>query len=157
LDDTCKTMHGTKASMDVDKKFLDSARQVHASHAHFRPLPNAFIVKHYAGDVQYDLGKLGDSNKDALDNDLLRVVKSSSDKLLLHLFRQLEVVNPEDSSSSGGAGGRRSPAPSEKVPSAGTRIRQQCQLLVTALMECSPHYVRWYVSFFVLHCCNLFF
>jgi hypothetical protein len=76
--------------------------------------------------TQYDCGKLGESNKDALDNDLLGLIKSSGDKLLTHLFGSVEL-------QSGGS----------TVASAGTRIRQQCQLLVTALMECSPHYVRW--------------
>jgi hypothetical protein len=51
LDDTCKTMHGTQAGLEVDRKFLDSARQLHANNAHFRPVPNAFVVKHYAGEV----------------------------------------------------------------------------------------------------------
>ena len=51
LDDTCKTMHGTKAGLEVDKKFLDSARQLHGNNAHFRSATNAFVVKHYAGDV----------------------------------------------------------------------------------------------------------
>ena len=83
-------------------------------------------------DRQYDCGKLGESNKDALDNDLLGLIKSSSDKLLVHLFRNMEVQSADE-------GGKRGAT----VPSAGTRIRQQCQLLVTALMECSPHYVRW--------------
>jgi myosin heavy subunit len=44
-------MHGTQAGLEVDKKFLDTARQLHTSNAHFRPVPNAFVVKHYAGEV----------------------------------------------------------------------------------------------------------
>ena len=51
LDDTCKTMHGTQEGMEVDKKFLESAKQLHGSNAHFRPVPSAFIIKHYAGEV----------------------------------------------------------------------------------------------------------
>lgn len=51
-------------------------------------------MKNY-GSPQYDAGKLGESNKDALDNDLLGIIKSSSDKLLQHLFRRLEQ-DPED-------------------------------------------------------------
>lgn len=46
--------------------------------------------------LQYDAGKLGESNKDALDNDLLGLIKSSSDKLLQHLFRRLETESTED-------------------------------------------------------------
>ena len=36
LDDTCKTMHGTKAGGDVDRKFLETASQIHSSPKHFR-------------------------------------------------------------------------------------------------------------------------
>ena len=145
-------MHGTKAGSEVDRKFLETCKQIHGAHPHYRGVPDAFIVKHYAGEVQYSAGKLGEANKDALDNDLLKIVKASSDKLLQHLFRKVEVVVApvaEDGSGIGGSGGSRSGSNGKKgtaaatVPSAGTRIRQQCQLLVTALMECSPHYVRW--------------
>ena len=33
LDDTVKTMHGTKAKLDVDLKFMDTCQQIHGSHA----------------------------------------------------------------------------------------------------------------------------
>ncbi len=78
--------------------------------------------------MKYKLGKLAESNKDALNNDLLLLLKSSGDKLMAHMFGDIEVDANDKKSS---------------VPSAGTRIRTQCQQLVASLMDCAPHYVRW--------------
>lgn len=125
LDDTCKTLHGTKAGMDVDKKFLETSAQIHGSHAHFTQNNRSFTVKHYAGDVVYTAGKFAESSKDALNKDLVAMLKESGDKLVKHLFQ--EEISLDD---------KKAP------PTAGFRIRTQCQALVTALMDCSPHYVR---------------
>lgn len=78
--------------------------------------------------MKYKLGKLAESNKDALNNDLLLLLKSSGDKLMQHMFEGIEVDANDKKST---------------VPSAGQRIRTQCGQLVTSLMDCSPHYVRW--------------
>ena len=67
LDDTSKTLHGTKEGVDVDRRFVETCSQVHGQHAHYSSHPAGFSVKHYAGDVAYSLGKLGESNKDALN------------------------------------------------------------------------------------------
>lgn len=125
LDDTCKTMHGTKDALDIDKKFIENCAQVHSRHAHFSQNTRAFTVKHYAGDVSYVAGKFGESNRDALNKDLVCVLKTSKDKLVQHLYP--EEIDMND---------KRAP------PTAGFKIRNQCNDLVSALMQCSPHYVR---------------
>jgi myosin-1 len=84
-----------------------------------------FTVKHYAGDVSYTAGKFGESNKDALNKDLVAAIKQSNDKLVQYLYP--ETIDNDD---------KKAP------PTAGHRIRTQCQSLVSALMLCSPHYVR---------------
>ena len=146
LDDTCKTMHGTKAGGDVDRKFLETAGQMHGSNAHFHATSNSFSVKHYAGDVHYATGNLAGANKDALDTDLLLVLRNSTDKLLKYIFQpdeaELEAAAAAAGGGGGGGGGSRKKA-GLVVPSAGARIRTQTQALVVSLMECSPHYVRW--------------
>lgn len=125
LDDTCKTLHGREVAA-IDKKFIESASQVHSGHAHFSQSSGAiFTIRHYAGDVTYTAGMFGESNKDALNKDMIAAVKQSRDRLIQYLFP--EEIDLDD---------KKAP------PTAGTRIRTQCQSLVTALMECSPHYVR---------------
>jgi myosin-1 len=118
-------MHGTKSGMDVDLKFLETSSQLHGKHAHYVRTTNNFTIKHYAGDVTYSAGKFGESNKDALGKDLVAVLKTSRNKLVAHLYP--EVIDYDDK---------------KPPPTAGNRIRVQCQELVTALMSCSPHYVR---------------
>jgi len=125
LDDTCKTMHGTKSGGDVDSKFIDTASQVHGSHKHFTKSSNTFTIRHYAGDVSYTGGKFGEANKDALGQDLVLMVQTSGVKLIKHMYS--EVIDLND---------KKGP------PTAGQRIRVQCNALVTALMDCSPNYVR---------------
>ena len=132
LDDTCKTLHGATSALDVDRKFLESASQVFGKHAHFTHNNTTFMIKHYAGGVAYSVGSFGESNKDALSRDLLAVLKASAHPLLPQLFPE-ELEEPTGGGRGRGAAGG---------VSAGTRIRVQCNALVTALKECTPHYVR---------------
>ena len=125
LDDTCKTMHGTKAGIDIDRKFIETSSQVHGRHKHFSTGNGGFIIKHYAGDVTYSAGSIGEANKDGLNKDLLLAIKSTSDQLLGHLFQ--EEVDSNDKKA---------------AKTASFKIRQQCSALVAALMDCAPHYVR---------------
>jgi myosin-1 len=100
-----------------------------SGHAHFGKTTTDFFIKHYAGEVKYKLGKLGESNKDALGSDLLLLLASSQDKLMQHLFPAEEAQEMASEKKN-------------STPSAGNRIRVQCQALVTSLMQCTPHYVR---------------
>ena len=109
----------------MDSKFMDTASQVHGSHQHFQKRTNCFTIKHYAGEVTYTAGKFGESNKDALGQDLVLMVQTSKVKLIQHMYS--EVIDLND---------KKGP------PTAGQRIRVQCNALVKALMDCQPNYVR---------------
>ena len=128
LDDTAKTLHGSQDAVAVDRKFLETSTQVHGGHKHFANSGGAFTIKHYAGDVVYTCkGAFVESNKDSLNPDLYMILNGSTDKLVQRLFPELPEV---------GAGKKSS------VSSCSAKIRTQCTALVTALMECQPHYVR---------------
>ena len=92
---------------------------------HYCANPAGFTVKHYAGDVTYSTGNLGEANRDSLNRDLILTLKGTQDKLLAHLFQ--DDVDEDN---------KKSP------PTASTRIRTQCASLVQALMKCAPHYIR---------------
>jgi myosin-1 len=111
LDDTCKTLHGSKDASEVDRKFVEAASKVHGSHAHFSQNGRTFTIKHYAGDVMYTLGKFGDSNKDALNKDIILMIQTSANKLITHLFAEEVDMNDK-----------------KAAPTAGYRIRTQCQV-----------------------------
>jgi len=91
-----------------------------------RAAATVFVVKHYAGDVQYDASGFIEKNKDTLFNDLLMLMAGSKLKLVQELF--------EDERSD--AEKRKRP------PTAGTQFKKQVQTLVDTLRSAEPHYVR---------------
>lgn len=71
------------------------------------------------------IGTFGESNKDALNKDLIIAMKTANEKLVKFLFKEEVDLNDK-----------------KAPPTSGNKIRSQCQDLVKALMDCSPHYVR---------------
>ncbi|GMH63925.1 hypothetical protein TL16_g03840 [Triparma laevis f. inornata] len=132
LDDTCKTMH-SRGETALDRGFLDNLGKSFGSHAHFRKIGTGrpgFIIKHYAGDVTYDVKGFGEANKDVLDKELVLLLQatggsSGSASLMPTLF-------PEDIDLN-----------DKRMPkTSGFKIRNQCGELVKTLSDCNPHYVR---------------
>lgn len=124
LDDTIKTMHSRQGEA-VDSNFLEKVASLHQSHPHFSKRGKTFEIKHYAGDVQYSTDGFGDSNKDFLSKDIALIISESTNKLIRYIFPEEIDLNDK------------------RMPhTAGYRIRTQCEALVTALMDCTPHYVR---------------
>jgi myosin-1 len=124
LDDTCKTIHA-ESGPGVDGKFLDKLKSFHSKHRHFMGRSGKFVVKHYAGDVEYTVEGFCVANKDALRNDLSTLLQASDHGLIAQAF-----------ASTGSGNGKK------KKKTSGEKIKGQCKALVSKLMECSPHYVR---------------
>lgn len=133
LDDQCKNPF-VKVDAEIDQKTLQVATTTYASHAHFSSLKSSkttspgiasFTIRHYAGEVSYEVGKLGETNKDSLKSDLVSLIKTSKLNMISTVLYNNVVVDDKQGS----------------VTSA-TRIRSQCQSLVDTLMLCAPHYVR---------------
>ncbi|KAH9084509.1 hypothetical protein Ae201684P_001751 [Aphanomyces euteiches] len=129
LDDTIKTMHSQQGE-GVDLTFLEKMTGVHKGHPHFSKRGRVFEIKHYAGNVQYNVLGFGEANKESLTKDVLSLLQKSSNKLMQYLF-QNENTDEDDQ-----------PGKRRAVVTAGSKIRTQCAALVTALMDCQPHYVR---------------
>lgn len=121
LDDTCNFPQGT------DEKFLAKLGEHHSSHAHFQMggRANTFVIKHYAGEVEYTVNGMCDKNKDTLYNDLINLAQATASPLLPQLF-------PESAT----ADDKRRPT------TAGFKLKGSCQELVAALSTCHPHYIR---------------
>jgi len=123
LDDVCKSVHAMAEG--ADKAFMQRVTTAGGgNHPHFQLRGVRFNIKHYAGDVQYDIEGMVEKNKDSLYKDLLDVTGISSNQMLLTLF-------PEARDGS-----------SEAKPTTGTKIRTQANLLYKTLAACCPHYVR---------------
>ncbi|XP_071495589.1 unconventional myosin-Id-like [Diadema antillarum] len=122
----------------TDKIFLDAMNKKLASHPHYasRALKPAekslehgkhFMIKHYAGDVMYDVDGFMDKNKDTLFQDFKRLLYSSQNPNISHMW-------PE--------GQQKVTAVTKRPPTAGTVFKNSMIELVKNLASKEPFYVR---------------
>lgn len=122
LNDACATAHADPAA--ADNTFVQRLSGL-SSHPNFQARQGNFIIKHYAGDVEYAVQGMTDKNKDQLLKDLLVLVGQSSNQFVHTLFpHQVDTDNKR------------------RPPTAGDKIKVSANDLVATLMKASPSYIR---------------
>lgn len=122
LNDACATAHADPGA--ADQTFVQRLNAL-SSNQHFQPRQGQFIVKHYAGDVSYDVHGMTDKNKDQLLKDLLNLVGQSQNQFVHTLFpHEVDQDNKR------------------RPPTAGDKIKASANDLVSTLMKASPSYIR---------------
>ncbi|KAL8761609.1 MAG: hypothetical protein Q9184_002284 [Pyrenodesmia sp. 2 TL-2023] len=121
LNDACATAHADPGA--ADQTFAQRLNAL--SNPHFQPRQGQFVVKHYAGDVNYAIEGMTDKNKDQLLKDLLNLVGGSSNAFVHTLFPH--QVNQDDK---------------RRPPTAGDKIKASANDLVGTLMKAQPSYIR---------------
>ncbi|KAI0695609.1 P-loop containing nucleoside triphosphate hydrolase protein [Cytidiella melzeri] len=122
LNDACATAHADPAA--ADNSFMQRTAAL-SSNPHFDARGAQFLVKHYAGDVMYNVVGMTDKNKDLLSKDLLDLIGTSGNQFLQGLF-------PD----------RPDPNSKKRPPTAGDRIKASAGALVENLMRAQPSYIR---------------
>ena len=122
LNDACATAHADPSA--ADNAFSQRLSALSAN-PHFEPRGSKFLVRHYAGDVMYDVRGMTDKNKDSLLKDILTLVDSSQNQFLRTLF-------PD----------RPDPDSKKRPPTAGDRIKSSANALIENLMKSQPSYIR---------------
>lgn len=125
LDDVCATMHAE--SKGSDKALADKVMSIHGGHAHLASAGSriGFLVRHYAGEVEYAARDFPEKNADAVSNDIMLAMQSSSKRLIPILFPEEVDLDSK-----------------KKPPTSGQKIRAQTKKLVADLMASNPHYIR---------------
>eukprot|EP00026_Physarum_polycephalum_P001521 Phypoly_transcript_01523.p1 GENE.Phypoly_transcript_01523~~Phypoly_transcript_01523.p1 ORF type:complete len:1002 (+),score=198.77 Phypoly_transcript_01523:159-3164(+) len=117
-----------------DTHFLESLNMQFGKHPHYQSYltsqdrsigDNHFRLKHYAGDVTYNVTNFLDKNKDPLFSDLIVAMQSSSEKLVQELFPPVTANDAK-----------------KRPETAGSQFRTAMNALITTLLSCNPHYVR---------------
>ncbi|ODV87829.1 hypothetical protein CANARDRAFT_26030 [[Candida] arabinofermentans NRRL YB-2248] len=122
LNDACATAHADSSA--ADQSFAQRLNMV-SSNPHFDLRGTKFVVKHYAGDVTYDINTMTDKNKDQMLRDLLEMIDTSQNQFVNTLF-----PDKIDTSSK------------KRPPTAGDKIKSSANLLVDTLSQCTPSYIR---------------
>ncbi|PLW56556.1 hypothetical protein PCANC_01513 [Puccinia coronata f. sp. avenae] len=123
MNDATATAHADSSA--ADNSFSQRTSML-ASNPHFEARGNKFLIKHYAGDVLYDIQGMTDKNKDALGKDLLELVQSSSNLFITgQLFTERIDANSK-----------------KRPPSQGDKIKMSANALVEKLMRSQPSYIR---------------
>lgn len=119
LDDVCNFPKGS------DDKFLGKLQEAFSQHAHFTMGgANEFVIKHYAGDVTYNVDGFVDKNKDLLFNDLIELGAMSQNSFIRNLFPEVGTLDKK------------------RPTTAGFKIKNSIGELVDTLSKCQPHYIR---------------
>ncbi|KAF8921950.1 P-loop containing nucleoside triphosphate hydrolase protein [Mucidula mucida] len=122
LNDACATAHADPSA--ADNSFVQRTSML-SSNPHFEARGAQFLVRHYAGDVMYNISGMTDKNKDALVKDIFDLIGSSGNQFLQKLF-------PD----------RPDPNSKKRPPTAGDRIKSSAGALVDNLMKSQPSYIR---------------
>ncbi|KIW87740.1 myosin-1 [Cladophialophora bantiana CBS 173.52] len=122
LNDACATAHADSGA--ADQTFVGRLNFL-SSNPNFESRQGQFIIKHYAGDVSYQVAGMTDKNKDQLLKDLLNLVSESSNGFVHELFPN--QVDQDDK---------------RRPPTAGDKIKISANELVDTLMQAQPSYIR---------------
>jgi len=113
LNDATATAHADPSA--ADNAFIQRSNMLTAN-PHFENRGSKFMIKHYAGDVLYNISGMTDKNKDTLVKDLLDLIEGSKDQFLHKLFP--EKVDHDSK---------------KRPPTAGDKIKVSCSLHGIAL------------------------
>ena len=115
----------------TDKQFLQKLSNNFGQNPHYEDFQSSkkkeikaseFRVKHYAGDVTYDVEGMLETNRDTLFPDLINACAEGKNPIMPNIFQHYD---------------------SKKRPvTSGSQFRTALAQLIDQLMSCNPHYIR---------------
>ncbi|PFH31306.1 myosin F [Besnoitia besnoiti] len=123
LDEECMVPAGK------DRGFNNKVCQKHAGHKRFgviKTKPNCFVIRHFAGSVEYCSDGFLEKNKDQLSLDLQEAIKTSSVPFVAHLFTAF--LNRG--------------APKRRFVTVSSEFREQLSALMETVDKTAPHFIR---------------
>lgn len=127
LNDSIKTAHADSEA--ADQVFAQRLSMVGASNRHFEDRRGKFIIKHYAGDVTYDVSGMTDKNKDSMLRDLLELLSTSKNTFVTQSLFPPGLLSAVTDSK-------------KRPETASDKIKRSANILVDTLSQCQPSYIR---------------
>ena len=133
LDEECKVPKGN------DEAWGNKMYKAFAEHSHFekpRMSNTAFVVKHYACDVQYEVEGFLTKNKDTLYEEHIQMLRDSAVPLLAGMF-ETRAASPAKAKSGG-----KSKSQQAARETVGAQFQKSLSALMDTLAATEPHYIR---------------
>ncbi|OWR53588.1 myosin xv [Danaus plexippus plexippus] len=127
-----------------DNSFLEKCHYNHAlNELYSRPRlgANEFGIKHYAGQVWYNVEGFLDKNRDALRADVLELLCSSDVPLVAEMSTQLRAQHDANKTLPRGANGR-FVTMKPRTPTVAARFSDSLHQLLESMSRCNPWFVR---------------
>lgn len=135
LDEECKMPKGADSSW-VQKLYKQHLKKQHFSKP--RLSQTAFIVHHFADDVEYEVTGFVEKNRDTVNKEHLAILKASEYEIVGDLFTENEAHLMPRKRSTSRAG--KNAAKSKR--SVGSEFRESLSKLMATLNSTVPHYIR---------------
>ncbi|OBA21426.1 putative myosin [Metschnikowia bicuspidata var. bicuspidata NRRL YB-4993] len=127
LNDSIKTAHADSDA--ADQVFAQRLSMVGANNRHFEDRRGKFIIKHYAGDVTYEVAGMTDKNKDSMLRDLLELLSTSTNTFVTQSLFPPDLLSALTDSK-------------KRPETASDKIKKSANILVDTLSQCQPSYIR---------------
>ncbi len=127
-----------------DLSFLEKCHYNHAlNELYSRPRMSSmeFGVKHYAGQVWYNVEGFLDKNRDTLRYDVMALMISSKDKLISKMFLDLHNLNETTRTLHNRANGQ-FVTMKPRTPTVSARFQDSLHSLLSTLSQCHPYFIR---------------
>ncbi|KAI1898304.1 hypothetical protein AGOR_G00070940 [Albula goreensis] len=120
----------------TDDTLLEKLHSRHATNPYYvkpRVADHQFGIKHYAGEVLYDVRGVLEKNRDTFRDDILNILKESRLDFIYDLFEQVGSRSGEDTSKLGTA---------RRKPTVSSQFRDSLHSLMATLSASNPFFVR---------------
>ncbi|XP_039920616.1 unconventional myosin-X [Hirundo rustica] len=120
----------------TDSTLLEKLNAQHANNPFYvkpRVAVHNFGVKHYAGEVQYDVRGILEKNRDTFRDDLLNLLRESSLDFIYDLFEHVSSRNNQDTLKCGSK---------HRKPTVSLQFKESLHSLMATLSSSNPFFVR---------------
>jgi len=142
LDEECKMPKGSDQSW-VEKLYDKCKKYDHFSKTRFGQ--TAFLIKHFADQVEYESDGFLHKNRDTVSEDQINILKASKNDLVSDLFMSEGKYKGGEALGTPKATKAKTSTGSNKTAhkkTVGSQFRESLNLLMTNLNSTNPHYVR---------------
>jgi len=144
LDEECRFPKGTDATYLAKQHIALGAHPNYLQGADKTKANTTFGIRHYAGDVAYQILGFLDKNKDTQQDQLFEYMTLSKNFFVKDVTRFQDMLNQDRkiAGSKGAGGGEDNTRTSKAKPTVGDTFRRQLISLVAVLETTTPWYVR---------------